>query len=1369
MCKGINNVHMRTIYQIILLFCVSMLYAQDNYYLTPEFINTQQGLSSSKIACITKDDKGFIWIGTDDGLNKYDGHSITVYKKNNNDSTSLLSNNILSLYSDSRQCLWVGTSRGVQYYDPSTNEFVSTELNQPGSITNNTCDYIFEDSKGNMWFAITGLGVVMYSPLTSESLTFHPSQTIPDNHLCSHQIKCITEDNMGNMWFGSQDKGISVYNHKTKIFRNYNSYNSALPANSVFDIVSLENGDLLIGTVGFGAGFFKSKENKFVFSKGDNTDPENVINRLSTFCVFQTSNGTLLAGTEGRGIKEIDHVTGTLRNFPIFHEQKHKLGNSKIHFLFEDKYSNLWVGFHNNGVCVFRRNITGLHAFRHIYDEPNSLSFNHVSGISSDASNNIWISTDGGGLNRYHRPTGRYYHYRHDPKQPHSLPDDAVVSVFCDSKGRIWLGTYTGGLCRYVPATDQFISYRHDPDKSNSIASNFTKSIAEDSRGQLWIGTNGGGLSCMNPDSGYFRNYSINEYEDLLSDYIVKVFIDKNEKLWIGTYFGLTSLDLHTGKFRNYSNDTAIYNSTIYAINEDDKGQLWIGTSFGLMLYDSRNDAFTRRFPKDNSFNTVVNGIIPSGEQLWLSTNKEIICYIPADEKVHWFSQNIEFAHEFLPASYYKSPEGEIFFGTNEGCYYFFPWYIRMKIYTPKVFLSNLKIFDENVLPDKPFDGRIILTKDISHTDKIELQLSQKSFTLEFTAPDTPFPFSTTFACRMDGFDKDWVVYNYGQRSVTYTNFEPGTYTFHIRATNTPGVWSDKDTQLTIVILTPIWASWWAKLCYFIVVFVIFFIIFRLAYTRIRDKNELQIERLKVKQQEELNQSKMQFFTNISHEFRTPLTLIIGPLEQMQSAEKDSERSRLYQIMLRHANRLLLLINQILDLRKAEKGNMKISAQQISLIPFVNDRLGLFTDLAKRKEISLSYHYFPNDITIWYDPDMLEKCIYNLLSNAFKFTSKGGKIQVAIKQEDNEQISLSVSDNGCGLTSDEQSRLFEYFYQGVQGKYYTGSGIGLHLTKSIIEQHSGSVLVESTPGKGSCFTIFILPGKKHFKTEELSEIPLVQIAKNELKEKTFDSTSSNEKPDEAKHSILLVDDEEDMRHYIRQELETDYLVTEAANGREALDSLLQEIPDLIITDVMMPDMNGIELCRIIKENIDTCHIPVIMLTALGEIEHRIEGLETGADSYIAKPFHSRHLRIRIEKLLETRRKMKERFSRILNVEAQEINITDSDELLIQKAVEYIREHIANPDLSVDELSKTLNMSRANLHRRVKTTTGLSPIDLIKTIRMKQAAYLLSTGNMNVSEVAYKVGYNTPAYFSSSFSAYHNISPTAYLKSHSQPT
>ena len=1351
---------------LLFIFCSSVASAQNNYYQAPEYFTTQQGLSSSKVSCIAMDDRGFIWIGTGDGLNKYDGYSFTVYKMKNNDSTSILSNQIMSLYSDSRRCLWIGTSKGLQYYDPLSDAFVKMQFDQPDEVVNGHCGSIFEDSRGDMWFVFSDIGVLKYSIDTKKSYLFSPSNTQPEKSVSSRFIRSIEEDKQGNIWFGTQDNGISILDPKTNIFSHLNTENSSLPVNEVFSLKNLDNGDMLIATIGMGVGLFNRETGKIIFTNSKKYNQENAGNNYSSYCVFKTSNGKLIAGTEGQGVKEIDPLTGALRDFSIFKEHKQNIGDSKVHFIFEDKSDNLWVGLHNNGLCVFRRNITGLRTFRKIYDEPNSLSFGHVLNITTDASRNIWFATDGGGLNRYHQSTGRYYHYRYNPKQPHSLPDDAVVSVFCDSKDRIWAGTYTGGLCRYVPSTDQFVIYRHDPENENSLPDNFVNSIVEDRNGQLWIGTNKGGLSCLNPESGYFINYSTDKNEDLVSNCIKLLFIDRKGKLWIGSHFGLSNYDMHTGKFVNYSDDPAISNSAVFAITEDDKGQLWIGGSYGLLLFDAKEDRFVRHYPEDDDFSTIINGIVPSGEQLWLSTNKDIICYIPATENVHWISQNIELTHEFLPTSYYKSPNGEIFFGANEGCYSFFPWYLQMKIYTPEVYLTKLKIFDKQVMPNKPFDGKVILSKDMSYTDKIVLQHSQKSFTLEFTAPDTPFPNSTMFACRMDGFDNDWVVYNSNQRSVTYTNFQPGVYKFNVQASNTPEVWSGHETRLTIEILTPVWATWWAKLCYFIIVSTVLFLISRLVYTRIKDKNELRIERLKVKQQEELSQSKMQFFTNISHEFRTPLTLILGPLEQMHSVEKDPERNQLYQIMLWNANRLLLLINQILDLRKAEKGKMKITVQQIELVSFVKDRLGMFTEMAKRKKISLSYNYYVNNIIVWFDPDMLEKCLYNLLSNAFKCTSEGGKIQVAIKQAEDGRMSLSVSDTGYGMTAKEQTYIFDRFYQGKQNSYQTGSGIGLHFTKSIVEQHKGSIQVESVEGKGSCFTILIKPGNSHFSPDDISWTPLL---KSEPEEIINDADTSPKQGEESKPYILLVEDEEDMRLYIRKELEPDYIITEAVNGREALNSLLQKTPDLIITDVMMPEMDGMELCRIVKEGIDTCHIPIIMLTALGDTDHKMEGLETGADSYIPKPFHSRHLRIRIEKLLELRRKLKERFGRILNVDAKEVDVCDADEVFVKNAVEYIRLHIANPELSVDELSKAMNMSRTNLHRRLKTTTGLSPIDLIKTIRMKQAAYLLSTGNLNVSEVAYKVGYNAPSYFSSSFSAYFNISPTAYLKQNTQQT
>lgn len=1347
---------------VILWTTAPDIFPQGDFYQTPEIYTTRQGLSNTRISSIIQDERGYIWIGTEDGLNRFDGFSFTVYKHNEDDTTSLASNHIMTLFIDSHQRFWIGTIKGLQYYDPLSDKFMRASLNQPNNILReNQCNKIFEDSHCNLWVTSFNQGVVRYSMQTGESKLFTPIQESPDSSLCSRYITSITEDKSGKIWFGSHDKGISVFDPETWKFQNFHVHNSNLPADAVFDLNCLFNGDILIATVGAGVGFYRFNEKTFFFA--NKAVGKTLKAYMSSFCAIQNSNGDLFAGTEGRGMMKIDPTHGYLEDFPVFREQKNEIGDSKVHCLYEDKNGNIWIGMPNKGVCIIRKNLTGIRFYRKIYNEPNSLSSGNVTGIATDTKGNTWFSTDGGGIIRYHQSSKQYHHYRHDPKQSHSVSDDVVVNVYCDSKGRIWAGTYTGGLCLYNSERDDFATYKND-ETDNSLPYNYAKSIVEDNQGQLWIGTNGGGLSCLNPENGRFVNYSSEKYSDLASDYIHKIFIDKKNILWIGTITGLSSLDLKSGKFYNYTHDPALGKSAIFAISEDDKGKIWIGTSNGLKFYDAKEESFQNCFPSDDNFNPVINGIIPFGEQLWLSTNKEIVCYLPEEGKVGWFSQNIGITHEFFSTSYYISPEGEIFFGGNEGCYSLYPWKVKTQLYTPTVYLSGLKIFEKPVLPLEKIDGKIILKHDISNTDRIVLQHSQKSFTIEFTAPDTPFPAFTFFSCKLDGFDNNWTTYENKQRSVTYTNLDPGTYTFHVRASNIPDTWGNSDTQLVIEILSPVWATWWAKLLYVITLLASIYFIIRMIIIRLRDKNDLKIERLKVKQQEELSQTKMQFFTNITHEFRSPLTLIIGPLEQMLTTEDDQEKKQKYKLMLKSSNKLLLLINQILDLRKAENEKMRITAHQIDLVYFTKDCMEAFTDLAKRKNISFTYDHHPDAIIAWFDPDLLDKCIGNLLSNAFKFTPENGKIEVTVQQESNGLIEIKVLDSGRGMSDEEQKHIFERFYQR-DNDHQISSGIGLHLVKNIVERHKGDIRVESMPGKGSSFSIFIRQGKAHFDPEEISEFPMIQPPKTDATGKFADYLSPPDSYDDDKPLILLVEDDKDMGNFICSGLVQKYRVTKAANGKEALELIKQRIPDLVITDVMMPEMNGIELCRIIKERMDLNHIPVIMLTALGE-EHRIEGLETGADSYIAKPFQFRHLLIRIEKLLELRKKMKERFSRILNLEAEQIDVTNTDEVLLQKAIEYIRTHISNPDMSVEELGKALNMSRTNLHRKLKTITGLSPIDLIKSIRMKQAAYYLSTGKMSISEVAYKVGYNTPSYFSSSFSAFFNISPTTYLKQHS---
>lgn len=1377
----------KPLYLLLIYLIISVLSPRASceiQHRAAEFYTTEHGLSSTKITSIVQDNKGFIWIGTEDGLNKFDGYHFTVYKQGN-DSVSLVSDHISALYHDSHQRLWVATIDGLHYYNPTTDNFRNVALGQPDYlIKNNQCVSILEDRRGSLWFASAGLGVLEYWPDQDRSILHSPSHTQPDATLCSGYVRCMVEDQSGRIWFGSQDRGLSVYDPVNKTFRNYNTTNSGLSHNAIFGLTLLQDGNLVISTIGGGVNLFDQATGTFI------SYPK-LFDRLPyryTYCALQDKTGNLLIGTDGNGVMLFDPKQHLLTQHPVYRERTQEIGDSKVHCLFEDKHGHVWVGMNYKGLCVIKNEPAGFKCYRKISNESNSLSYDHVMGITTDENREIWIATDGGGLNRYNPATQQYTYYKYQPTNPHSISDNAVVSVFCDSHNRIWAGTYVGGLCLLTDKKNgTFIRY-HADEKEGSLSSNFIKHIIEDRHGYLWIATSGGGLNRFDPHTETFRSYRHETQPGLINDHINRLFLDSKDRLWIGTYFGLSCMDMQTETFTAFSTENGLSSLSVYSIVEDEEGTIWIGTQNGLNKYDRSHNRFLPVKPDIPGFSPVINGLVAYKDQLWMSTNNGIVQYIPRTGTVRQYSTHHGLqSNEFILSSYYQSPEGEIFFGGINGFNSFFPTDIHSQVITPPVYITDLKIFNQSVPIHETINGRVILTKSLSETAKIKLRHSDKSFTLEFTAPDAPAPSAILYACRMEGFDREWVQYDHTRRYATYTNLDPGTYTFQVKASNDPDVWGAEATLLVIEIQPPIWATWWARLGYVLLACGIATLLLRFAFIRIREKNELRIERLKVKQQEELSQAKMQFFTNISHEFRTPLTLIIGPLESMLTSETDDEKKQTQQMMLRNAERLLRLINQILELRKAEQGKMKLRVQPIALIPFVSHTLGAFSEWATRKHIALTYTWESDKITVWYDPDMLDKCLYNILSNAFKYTPEGGKIQVEIQQTGEGPVFLRVTDSGIGMNDDAVKRVFERFYQADNTLATSGTGIGMHLTHSIVELHGGRISVESSEGKGTSFCVTILPGCTHFSAEDLSaedfsQQPHIPEKNNEEDPKeakpillpdAHTETSADISPAPAASAapppltLLLVEDDEDMRRYIRQELEATYHIIEAANGQTGLIKARKFMPDLVVTDVMMPEMSGTELCRSLKKDAETCHIPVILLTAQGDMAHRIEGLETGADSYIPKPFNTRHLKIRIEKLIELRRSMKERFSKSLNMEAQEVTLTSTDERLLQKVIDYIRTNLESPELSVEAMSKELGMSRTHLHRKLKALTGQSPVEFIKVIRMKQAAYLLSTGKLTVSEVGYKVGYSTPSYFSSSFNAYFGMSPTTYMEKNKQ--
>ncbi|MDR1981759.1 MAG: response regulator [Tannerellaceae bacterium] len=1352
---------------VYLLIGAKELYALPDTQSKIAYLYTaENGLSSTKVTRLMQDVNGFIWIGTEDGLNRHDGFNFVIYKKQQDDTLSLRSNHITSLFQDSNGRIWVGTTKGLAYYNAIHEGFINVSLGQPDHVVKQSrCVDIIEDSKGRLWFAVFGTGVLYYSPQTEESTLLSFSEA-SSSTLCSAYIRTLIEDKEGNLWFGSQDNGISVYNPVTETFTHYNTSNSPLPSNHIYDLLLLRNGNVLISTLKGGAAIYDTKKKEIITY----ADVFNTPLTHSILHSLEDRDGNLLLGTESYGLILFDPEKRKIERHPVFREYSEKVGDSNVSYIYEGLHGYLWIALNYEGVFCVGNEDSGFKALRKINNNPNSLNCNPVTGITTDQEKNVWITTDGGGLNHYNPSTGNFTHYTYHPRKSQSIPDNATTCVFCDSKDRIWIGTRTEGLCLLNRQTGGF---SHIKARDDGLPSNFIKSIQEDKYGFLWLGTEGGGLSRFDPEKNLFHTFRQADHHMLASDYITILFIDSRERLWIGTNLGISCMDVKSGTFIPFDQNNGLHRKTIFSIAETADGRIWIGTAIGMNRYDPDQQDFTLVYPLSRELSSTINGIIAYDNQLWMSTNHGIIRYTPQNKEVKRYYKNSGLpSNEFIAGSYYKSGDGELFFGGINGVNFFRPDDIYNYDTASKVYITNLKIFNKPVLINKEVeDGRVILKQSIAETKKIKLKYSDKNFTLDYVAMGIFDAYSVVYACMLEGFDKKWTYYNYTHRSITYTNLNPGTYTFRIKASSNPDVWGDETTDLVIEIEPAPWDTWWAKLIYALIVCIIIYALSRFAFIHIKEKNELQIERLKVKQQEEINQVRINFFTNISHEFRTPLTLIIDPLKHLIAKDKSEERKQTGLLILRNAERLQHLINQILDLNKIEEGKMELHVQPFELVSFVSKSISTFTEITKQKHISLTYTWNPDKIDVWYDPDMLDKCLNNILYNAYKFTSEGGKIHVNIQMDQEGETHLTVSDTGIGMNEEIRKHVFERFFQG-NTKSNTGTGIGMHLTKTIVELHKGSISVQSEEGKGSSFRITILPGNAHFTPEELEKdtgkgYPLDTDESNYLNEllslSSKPSSSKKEPQDASRPTLLIVEDDDDLRSYIRETLHDQYNIQEAANGMAGLAKARVLMPDLILTDVMMPEMNGMEFCRILKTDQETSHIPVIILTAQKDMEHRLEGLENGADSYIAKPFDTRYLRIRIRKLIEVRRKMKEHFSKSIDMEAREVTLTSTDERLLQNVIDYIRTNIENPELSVETMSRELGLSRTHLHRKLKALIGQSPVEFIKTIRMKQAAYLLSTGKLSVSEVAYKVGYNTPSYFSSSFNAHFGMSPTAYME------
>lgn len=1083
-------------------------------------------------------------------------------------------------------------------------------------------------------------------------------------------------------------------------------------------------------------------------------------------------------------LTKTNKLSGNSHRFFIETPQNQPIPNNNISVMFIDKHENLWLGTENQG--FYKVNTDSKPFFSYYHNKSNSriIVKDIIRAIHEDKAGNIWIGTFYNGVHMFNRKNNKITIIRQDSsKLNNSLISNEIRSILCDTKGFVWIGTKQG-LSKYNPKTKSFTNYAFRTPKA--IPNNWVHAIIEDYKGTIWIGTfNGIGRYDVKQD--LFISYD--PRITLMHKQVDVILEDRFKNLWIGTQGGgVTCLKRknNTDEFNpvhyihNLEDTNSISNNRVFSIREDNQGFIWIATEYGLNRLNPETGDFLRFTQEDNLPDEMIMGLlIDNSDNLWISHKKGLSRMNTENFEIRSYSEQDGLqSNEFSENACFKNEQtGELFFGGTNGLNSFFPTRIEENHILPEVIFTGLEVLNQSIKPFEKINERIILSKPLLFTDEINLKYSDKSFSIKFTALHYANPKSNQYLYKLDGYDENWIEADPMIRMATYANLPGGKYTFMVKASNNDGIWNDKPTTIKINISPPWWNNWIAYAAYLTVLGIIFYLIYNYIVSREKFKNEMRYERMKMRKIVELDEMKMQFFTNVSHEFRTPLSLIIDPLRKLnQTTVNPTQASYYYSVMYQNAQLLMRLVNQLLDIRKLETGHLKLDIRQADIVTFSRSVYDTFSLRANQRGIKYKFFSAASGIIARFDPEKLEKILTNLLSNAFKYTSDNGEISVEIYQKkepsnapgDNGHVVIAVHDNGIGIPLKSQQKIFDRFYQAKTPKLIPsrGTGIGLAYTKQLVELMKGKIRVKSSPGIGSVFTVTLPIGDIRKNQETVTEfqpeilvenITLPRIESSE--EKTNDATESEEKL-----AILIVEDNVDVRLYLKNELQSKYHVFEAADGSEGFNVAQENVPDIILSDIMMPEVSGLDLCKQIKSDERTSHIPFIMLTARQSDTYKKEGYEFGADAYVTKPFNLSLLLAIIKNLIDSRKKLKELFSTSPFVDIKKLSGNAADESFLEKAMETIEEEISNPEFNIDGLSDMLKMSRRQLTHKIKTLTGQTVLDFIKTVRLNKGAKLLLSRDYSISEVSYMLGYNVPANFSRSFSKQFGKTPSEYIDS-----
>jgi len=1389
-----------TLRKYLLFICLALFPLQtfgQSRHIELRHISTADGLSENTVYCIEQDQHGFMWFGTQTGLNQYDGYRFKIFQNNSLDSTSISDDYINALLEDQDGTLWIGTnSGGLNCFNRLKNSFDAFQ-NDPQdstSLPSNSVQSLFVDMHDQFWIG-TASGLSRLQPESNSFITILPG----------YSISTLYEDAQSNLWIGTSVQGLFKLDANRNLIEHF-VYDPAnldgLGSNEIRGIAEDAEHNLWVATIDGGLNLYRKDSDSFLTFKHNPGDPLSIKNN-TLFTLFLDQNQDLLAGLENGGIQtvKLNHSYPSKKDAEFRPYVKEGLftstfNQSTVRSIYEDRQGNLWIGTYNNGIELVSRDRK---QFVNYYNEPyheEGLNNNIIQTFLEDENGKIWIGTDGGGLNYFDPDNDSFVPIMHDPLNPTSLSNNHILDICKEHAGDLWIATWDG-LNRMDPDKRSFISFHHREGDPSTLSSSKVTCVHEDLLHNLWIGTLSG-LNLYNRENGIFSRPIQSNISNLAIQYIQSIKSDKKGNVWIATVWGLHLIRNEDLRKANYTstvflNDaddpSSISENQVLSIHEDRNGLIWCGTLNGLNCYDPNTEGFTSYSMQDGFTSNWISSIVEDDAGiLWLGTHKGLTRFDPqTGSSLHFDTRDGLIAEDFT-RGVLRSNTGELYFGGKTGFTRFFPDYIRQSTFIPPVVLTDFRIFTQSIPLEEVLSHTT--TSDSSIYMCIDLSYKRNNFSFEFASLDLTAPEKNRYRYQLEGFDPTWREVDASRRFATYTNLSGGEYTFRVKGSNSDGLWNETPLTIALKIHPPFFKTKWATLLYFIASIILFLILRQLIIYRQKLKNEIEFEKVEAERIHELDAMKLRFFTNISHEFRTPLTLIIGLLQKLiqspRSISRDS-RHQNYQIISRNANRLLRLINQIMDIRKLDEGCMQLELKHRDIVQFIRAITSSFKFQAEQRHIHFGFKTEQEELFAWFDPDKVDKIIYNVLSNAFKFTHDGGHIQIQLKikhasdmddksdQKETDQstkpnrLEIQIEDDGIGIPEDYVEKIFNPFVQAQneRSSVTSGTGIGLALTRELVEMHEGSVSVTSQPSQGSVFMIVLpLDLRSSIPDESDEQVESTQqyetVGTKEFAEISADPEIACDAP-----TVLLVDDELDFRRFLIDELCSEYHFLEAGDGETAYQMTMSEHPDLIVSDVRMPKMDGFTLCSTLKQNPDTSHIPIILLTSQTDEKSRIDGFDHGADDYIAKPFDVNLLRIRIANLMDSRKMLKDLYSHEIYLQPNNIVITPDDERFLKRVLECIEDQMENSDFNVTHLGRGIGLSRVQLYRKVKALTDLTPNDLIKTLRMKRAAQLLEESQLTVFEIAYQVGFKDPSYFSKCFRHQFSTSPAVYAHAHIQ--